>query len=211
MTDAGTTRAAARPPLDGIVVLDLSRVLAGPYCTMILGDLGADVIKVEPPGRYGNAHPTIVPYQTFEAADGPFALGVGNAAQWRGFGAAIDRPELADDPRFSTNPDRVANREALIAILAEHFRTAPAGEWIRRIAAADVPVGPVRTVPEVLESEQIKARGMIETVSHPTIGELRLVGIPFKFSATPASIRRPPPLLGEHTGEVVTELGLDSA
>src|SRR5690606_5739683 len=93
----------------------------------------------------------------------------------------------------------------LVALLAAHFRTAPASEWIRRIAAADVPVGPVRTVPEVLESEQVKARRMVETVMHPAIGELRLVGIPFKFSATPASIRRPPPLLGEHTAEVEAE------
>jgi len=166
----------------------------------------AYLVTGEPPRRYGNAHPTIVPYQTFDAADGPFALAVGNDAQWQRLCAAIGRPDLAEDPRFRTNPDRVANREALVALLAEHFRAAPAAEWIRRIAAADVPVGPVRTVPEVLESEQVKARGMIETVEHPTVGELRLVGIPFKFSATPASVRRPPPLLGEHTAEIEAEL-----
>src|SRR5690606_16578613 len=121
--------------------------------------------------------------------------------------AALGRRDLADDPRFRTNPDRVAHRDVLVRMLADHFRTAPAAEWIRRIAAADVPVGPVRTVPEVLESEQVKARRMVETVTHPAIGELRLAGIPFKFSATPASIRRPPPLLGEHTAEVVGEAG----
>src|SRR5690606_42147573 len=98
------------------------------------------------------------------------------------------------------------HRGTLVSLLADHFRTAPAAEWIRRIAAADVPVGPVRTVPEVLESEQVKARGMVETVTHPAIGELRIAGIPFKFSGTPAGSRTPPPLLGEHTAEVEAEL-----
>src|SRR5690606_34903059 len=129
-----------------------------------------------------NAHPTIVPYQTFDAADGPFALGVGTDAQWQRLCAALGRRDLADDPRFRTNPDRVAHRDVLVRMLADHFRTAPAAEWIRRIAAADVPVGPVRTVPEVLESEQVKARRMVETVTHPAIGSC---GSPASRSSSP--------------------------
>jgi formyl-CoA transferase len=162
----------------------------------------AYLITGEAPVRHGNAHPTIVPYQTFRGSDREFALGVGNDGQWRRLCEAIGRPELALDPRFRSNPDRVRNREELGALLEAHFGTAPAAEWVERGRAAGVPAGPVRTVPEVLEDAQLHERGMVESVAHPTIGELRLVGIPFKFSATPASIRRPPPLLGEHTAEV---------
>jgi crotonobetainyl-CoA:carnitine CoA-transferase CaiB-like acyl-CoA transferase len=157
------------------------------------------------PERHGNAHPTIVPYQSFRASDADFALGVGNDAQWQRLCTAIGRPELADDARFRTNPDRIRHRDALIALLEEHFATAPAAAWVERIRAAEVPVGPVRTIPELFEDPQVHAREMVVSVEHPSIGELKLVGIPFKFSATPASIRRPPPLLGEHTAEVAWE------
>jgi crotonobetainyl-CoA:carnitine CoA-transferase CaiB-like acyl-CoA transferase len=164
----------------------------------------------EAPTRHGNAHPTIVPYQTFRASDTEFALGVGNDAQWRRLCVAIGRPELAEDPRFSTNPDRIERRAELTDLLAAHFATAPAADWVTRIRADGIPVGPVRTIPEVLEDPQVQARGMVVSMEHPAIGELRLVGIPFKFSATPASIRRPPPLLGEHTAEVEREYGMET-
>lgn len=160
----------------------------------------------EDPARHGNAHPTIVPYQTFRARDAEFALGVGNDTQWVRLCDAIGLPELARDARFRTNPDRVANREALISLLSEHFATATAAEWVSRIDAAGIPVGPLRTVAEVFEDPQVHAREMVVSVEHPSIGELRLVGIPFKFSDTPATIRRPPPLLGEHTAEVAALL-----
>jgi crotonobetainyl-CoA:carnitine CoA-transferase CaiB-like acyl-CoA transferase len=165
----------------------------------------AYLITGEEPARHGNEHPTIVPYQTFRASDADFALGVGNDAQWRRLSEAIGWAELAEDPRFRTNPDRVMHRTELAALLAAHFATAPATDWVARIRAAGIPAGPVRTVAEVLEDPQILAREMVSTVEHPSIGELRLVGIPFKFSSTPASIRRPPPLLGEHTAEVAEE------
>jgi crotonobetainyl-CoA:carnitine CoA-transferase CaiB-like acyl-CoA transferase len=164
----------------------------------------------EAPTRHGNAHPTIVPYQTFRASDTEFALGVGNDAQWRRLCVAIGRPELAEDPRFSTNPDRIERREELSDLLSAHFATAPAADWVTRIRADGIPVGPVRTIPEVLEDPQVQAREMVVSMEHPAIGELRLVGIPFKFSATPASIRRPPPLLGEHTAEVEREYGMET-
>ena len=159
----------------------------------------------EEPERFGNAHPTIVPYQTFAAADGTFALGVGNDAQWQRLCAAIGRPDLAGDERFRTNPDRVRNRAALTTLLETHFAEGDVSGWVAGIGAAGVPVGRVRSVPEVLRDPQVLAREMIVPVDHPSIGELRLLGVPFKFSAQPASVRRPPPLLGQHTDEVERE------
>lgn len=160
------------------------------------------------PERLGNAHLAIVPYQSFRASDRDFALGVGNDGQWRRLCKAIGSPELAGDPRFRTNPDRIAHRAELVSLLQARFAEATAAEWVERIAGAGIPVGLVRTVPEVLEDPQVRARDMVVSVDHPTIGDLRMVGIPFKFSATPASIRRPPPLLGEHTEEVRAEFGV---
>lgn len=168
----------------------------------------AYLVTGEAPVRHGNAHPTIVPYQTFRGVDREFALGVGNDAQWQRLCTAIGRPELADDARFRTNPDRVRHREELTTLLESHFAAAPAGEWVARIREAGVPAGPVRTIPEVLEDPQVHAREMVVRVPHPSIGELRLIGIPCKFSVTPAAIRRPPPLLGEHTTEVEREYGI---
>lgn len=170
----------------------------------------AYLVTGEEPVRHGNAHPTIVPYQTFRGSDREFALGVGNDGQWQRLCDAIGRPELAHDRRFRTNPARVRHREELVALLDAHFTTAPAAEWVARSHEAGVPAGPVRTIPEVLEDPQVHAREMVVSVPHPSIGELRLVGIPFKFSATPASIRRPPPLLGEHTAEVAREYRVEA-
>ncbi|HEY6209707.1 MAG TPA: CoA transferase [Gemmatimonadales bacterium] len=165
----------------------------------------AYLVTGEAPARYGNAHATIVPYQTFAGSDGIFAVGVGSEAQWLRFCAAIGRPELARDERFRTNAARVTRRGELVGLLEAHFAAAPAAEWVRRLAGADVPVGKVRSIPEVLNDPQVLARDMVVTVPHPAIGDLKLVGIPFKFSATPALIRRAPPLLGEHTQEVWEE------
>ncbi|MGH7467600.1 MAG: CaiB/BaiF CoA transferase family protein [Longimicrobiales bacterium] len=173
-----------------------------------LGNVGTGyLVTALPPVRYGNAHPTIVPYQTFATRDGSLAIGVGNDAQWQRLCRALTRPDLAADARFLTNPDRVRQRAALQSILAEEFLTRSTEEWVRAIGAAQVPVSAVRTVPEVLQDPQVLARNMVETVAHPRIGELRLLGIPFKFSDTPASIRRHPPLLGEHSDEIRMEYG----
>jgi formyl-CoA transferase len=165
----------------------------------------AYLVTGEEPPRYGNAHATIVPYQTFPASDGEFALAVGNDGQWRQLCAILGRPDLAGDGRFATNPLRVANRAALIPLLEQHFRARPAAEWVGLIQAAGIPVGAVRSVGQVLSDPQVLAREMVVSVEHPTIGDLRLLGIPFKFSGSPASIRRHPPLLGEHTAEVERE------
>lgn len=159
------------------------------------------------PGRMGNAHPNITPYETFQTADGQICVAVGSERQWARFCTAMDLPDLALDPRFATNGERVQNRAALRAILGARFAEGPSDPWLARLSAADVPCGAVRGVAEVLRDPQVLERRMIETVDHPTIGPLRLTGIPFKLAATPGSIRRPPPLLGEHTREVLEELG----
>lgn len=171
-----------------------------------LANVGTAVLLTgKEPKRHGNAHPTIVPYQIFDAADGAVAIGVGNDGQWRRLCDAIEAVELRDDPRFAGNADRVRNRELLVALLNERIGHFARAECVARLQAAMVPVSDVRTVPEVLADPQLAARDMIETVQHPTIGEIRLLGIPYKFSSTKATVRRHPPLLGEHNAEVRAE------
>jgi crotonobetainyl-CoA:carnitine CoA-transferase CaiB-like acyl-CoA transferase len=154
------------------------------------------------PVRHGNAHPTIVPYQIFRVADGDVAIGVGNDGQWRRLCEAIDAIDLRDDARFAGNADRVVHREALVDLLGARLRRFTRAECVARLQSVQVPASEVRTVPEVLADPQIEARDMIEVIDHPAIGEIKLLGIPYKFSATKAAVRRHPPLLGEHNEEV---------
>ncbi len=162
----------------------------------------AYLITGEEPTRYGNGHPTIVPYQSFEASDGAFALAVGNDRQWQSLCGVLAQPAWATDPRFSTNPQRVQHRSELVNLLNQQFRQKPSAEWVALIQAAGIPVGAVRSIGQVLTDPQVLAREMVVSVAHPTIGDLKMLGIPFKFSATPASIRLAPPLLGQHSQEV---------
>jgi crotonobetainyl-CoA:carnitine CoA-transferase CaiB-like acyl-CoA transferase len=155
------------------------------------------------PGRWGNAHPTIVPYQSFPTADGFLVLGVASETIWRRFCPAIGRTELADDARFAKNANRVENRAALISILAELFRTRDTATWLGLLNDAEVPCAPVQTIDQVFNAPQVRHREMLVTVDHPTAGTVSMAGIPVKFSATPASVRLPPPLLGQHTEEVL--------
>ena len=174
-----------------------------------LGNVGtAHLLTGVDPQRYGNEHPTIVPYSVFDTADGAIAIGVGNDGQWQRLCAVLGHKQWAFDARFETNPDRVRNRTALIALMNEVFRGKRTAEWLELIRPANVPASAVRTVSEVLADPQVHAREMVVEVAHPTIGDLKLLGIPFKFSATPATIRRPPPLLGQHTADVWVEFGL---
>ena len=164
------------------------------------------------PGRWGNAHPNIVPYQSFPTADGHLVVAVANEAIWARFCEGVGRPELAADPRYETNARRVENREALIALLDDMFRGRPGHDWIDLLNRAGVPCSPVQTIREVFDSPQVQATGMLEEIRHPTAGTVRMAGLPVKFSRTPASIRLAPPLLGEHNRQVLDEwLGLDDA
>ena len=155
------------------------------------------------PGRMGNRHPTIVPYETFPARDGDFVVAVGNDEQWRRFCGAIGAPELADDDRFATNRARVANYEALRPRLVMQLQSRTRNEWVVDLKRAGVPCGSVREVAEVLQDAHLTAREMIETVEHATAGAVRVLGIPIKLSDTPGSIRTAPPALGQHTNHVL--------
>lgn len=161
------------------------------------------------PLRYGNAHATVVPYQTYRAADRYFVLAVGNDGQFKTMARLIGAPDLAADGRFSTNPGRVRNREALMDRLMPIFASRDADHWLELFVEAGIPAGPINTVPRALEDLHVAAREMVVTVPHPTAGSVRVLGVPYKLSRTPAGVDRHPPLLGEHTDEVLRErLGL---
>jgi crotonobetainyl-CoA:carnitine CoA-transferase CaiB-like acyl-CoA transferase len=161
------------------------------------------------PSRMGNRHPTIVPYETFAAADGDFVLAVGNDALFQKFCAIIECPALADDERFATNRGRVVNYAALKPELEARLRTKTRQDWIERLSAAGVPCGSVRDLHEVFSDPQLQAREMIATVEHATAGALRLLGAPIKLSETAAAVRTAPPTLGQHTASVLCDdLGL---
>jgi crotonobetainyl-CoA:carnitine CoA-transferase CaiB-like acyl-CoA transferase len=163
-------------------------------------------------GRYGNGHASIVPYTTYPAADGAMAIAVGNDTQFAKMSAVLGHPEWAQDPRFARNRDRVANRETVDGMIAEALQRDGTAAWIAKLQAVGVPCGPINSVSQALNDPHTTARQMVETVAHPTIGELKMVGIPFKFGDTPASVRRAPPTLGQHTDEILhRELGLDAA
>jgi crotonobetainyl-CoA:carnitine CoA-transferase CaiB-like acyl-CoA transferase len=169
------------------------------------------LVSGEAPKRYGNAHPNIVPYETFPAADAPFILAVGNDAQFRRCCEVAACPALADDPRFATNPARVANREALIPLLREAFASRPAREWITALHAAGVPAGPINEIPEAVSDPHTLARGLIQRVTLIDGSPVELLGPAPKLSATPAGVRLAPPALGQDTDAVLGEiLGLDA-
>ena len=161
----------------------------------------------EIPKRLGTAHPNTVPYQVFPAADGHFILGAANDAQFRRYCEAAGVPELANDPRYLTNPDRVRNRDALIETLSQISSQHPTRYWLERLDQAGVPCAPVNTIDQVFADPQVKHRQMQITMPHPaTNSEVRLVGDPIKLSATPVTYRHPPPMMGQHTVSVLQEL-----
>jgi formyl-CoA transferase/CoA:oxalate CoA-transferase len=160
------------------------------------------------PRRLGNAHPNIVPYQAFTTADGQIAVASASERQWPRLCRALGLPALADDPRFATNGDRVTNRSELIPTLAERFAERTTAEWLRVLADADVPAGPINDVAEAFESPWAIGRPMTVELDHPVLGPTRQVLPPFELAVTPATVRTPPPLLGEHTDEILAELGL---
>lgn len=178
----------------------------------MLANLGANyLVSGHVPGRAGNAHQNIVPYQVFEVADGHVILAVGNDGQFDRFCQVAGRPELAADPRFAKNADRVRHRAVLVPQLAAVMRSRSRDDWLKALEFAKVPCGPINTLDQVFADPQVLARGMTETVVHPLDAALRLVASPLKLSATPPRTRLPPPQLGEHTEAVLLDwLGWDT-
>ena len=164
-----------------------------------------------PAARFGNGHASIVPYDAFMARDGLFMVAVGNDDQWRRLCGAIELPGLADDQRFTTNPDRVRHREALQVILAAAFQQRDRAAWITNLRDAGVPCGAVRDVGEALADPQLEARGLIGTVTHQTAGDVRFVDSPIRLSPTSRATPTPPPMLGEHTVAILmADLGMSA-
>jgi len=176
----------------------------------MLANLGANyLVTKQPPRRAGNAHQNIVPYQVFEVADGHLILAVGNDAQFERFCDVAGCPELARDERYARNADRVRHRATLVPLLAERLRMRARADWLAALETAKVPCGPINDLAEVFADPQVRERGMTVTVPHPYTDALELVASPMKLSATPVQLTRPPPLLGQHTDEVLAEIGID--
>jgi formyl-CoA transferase len=159
------------------------------------------------PGRVGNSNPNIVPYQAVKASDAWFNIAVGNNQQFARLCAALGAPELAADSRFAGNPDRVRNRQELVPLMAERFQQRTVTEWLDILRKENVPADPINSIPQVFSDEQVLAREMVVDMPHPTVGSVKLVGSPLKLSNNPVSYVRHPPLLGEHTDEILGELG----
>jgi crotonobetainyl-CoA:carnitine CoA-transferase CaiB-like acyl-CoA transferase len=178
----------------------------------MLANLGANyMVTNKAPHRAGNAHQNIVPYQVFEVADGHLILAVGNDGQFQRFCAVADCAALAEDDRFTTNAKRVRNREALVALLEPLLGGRTRADWLAALEAAKVPCGPINDLADVFADPQVLFRKMKATVAHPLAGDLALVASPMKLSATPVRMERAPPLLGQHTDEVLEALGLGAA
>ena len=165
----------------------------------------------ETPRRYGSAHPTIAPYQAFASSDGHVMVAVGNDGLWKAFASAIERDDLLGEERFATNWARVENRDVLVPLIQDVMLTRTTEDWVHRLNAAGVPAGPIQTVGQAVQDPQIIARGMVLEMQHPTAGKVNTVGCPIRLTRTPASLRMPPPLLGQQTDEILFGLGYDSA
>ena len=162
------------------------------------------------PGRLGNRHPSIAPYESLEAADGELVVAAGNDQLWRALCGVLGLGALADDPRFRTNADRVAARGALRPLLVERLRTRPVADWLTQLKAAGVPCGGVRDLEQVFSDPQIVERAMVVALDHPIAGAIRQLGVPVKLDGTPGMVRTPPPALGQHTDAVLRgDLGID--
>jgi crotonobetainyl-CoA:carnitine CoA-transferase CaiB-like acyl-CoA transferase len=156
--------------------------------------------------RFGNGHPNIVPYTAYPVSDGMIAIAVGNDGQFAKFAALLGKREWASDMRYAKNPDRVANREPLDAAISERLSVDSADTWLARLTEAGIACGRINSVAQALSDPHTAAREMVRSVQHPTAGEVKMLGIPFRFSDTPASVRRAPPTLGQHTEQVLRDL-----
>ena len=188
----------------------------GQATEVVLHDMGLQMLAAiasnhlisgEPAKRYGNGHPNLVPYRTFAAIDGNFALGVGNDLLFRKACEVVGHPEWAEDPRFARNRDRVDNRKQIEQLLEDVILTRSKADWIKAFTDAGIPSGPVNSVAEALSDPLALEREVVTEIAHPTIGTMRTLGVLTNLSGSPAKIRRHPPLLGEHTEEILLELG----
>jgi crotonobetainyl-CoA:carnitine CoA-transferase CaiB-like acyl-CoA transferase len=161
-------------------------------------------------GALGSAHPLTAPYQAFRTRDGWITVGASNQANYVRLTQVLGAPELLDDLRFRDNARRMANLPALVELLTQRFQRKPSADWLSALAAAGVPAGPVLTIAEMLEHPQVRARAMVVETQHPKAGATQAIGCPLKLSATPASVRRPAPLYGQHSREVLLEFGFDA-
>ena len=165
----------------------------------------------EVPGPGGSAHHLSAPYQAFRAADGWLTIGGANQANWERMVRVLGAPDWLADPRFKTNADRMANLEALVAVMNTRLKTRPVAEWVRLLEAEGVPCGPINSIADMATDPQALARGMVVELDHPRAGATRTLGLPIKLSASPGKVTRPAPLLGEHTREVLAEFGFSAS
>jgi formyl-CoA transferase len=169
--------------------------------------VAAYLVSGQPPAKVGNDHPSIVPYGTFKAQDGYLIIACAAESLWERLCGVLGMPELRDDPRFHINRERVVRREELRQEIEKRLDALPVREWLARLAAAGIPCGPIYDIPQMLSDEHMVARGFVVEQSHPIAGTLRMLAPPLHLSETPARCRRHAPLLGEHTDEVLGELG----
>lgn len=165
------------------------------------------LVSGERPGRYGNGHPNIVPYQSFKAQDGYFAFAAGNDRQWARFCQAVDRPDWAENPQFKTNADRLEHREEVAAMLNELFATAEMSHWLELCEEIGLAAAPINALDQVFENPQVQARGLRTEADHPTEGSVPLVASPLNVLTASTEVRRAPPTLGQHTEELLDWLG----
>ena len=181
-------------------------LLDGQVATLSYHATGYMATGVEP-HRMGPGHPSLVPYQNFPTSDGYFILGCANQGLWERMCHAVGRPEFLEDPRFTTNTDRVEHRAECVEALSEIFRTKPTDHWVQVLSDAGIPCGPINLVSQVVNDPQVLARNMVVKVPHPQVPDLRVPNSPLKLAATPPTVRRHPPLLGEHNEEILAEAG----
>ena len=181
-------------------------LLDGQVAAMSYHGTGYMATGVEP-HRLGSGHPSLVPYQSFPSSDGFFILGCANQGLWERMCHAIGREDLLEDPRFTTNTDRVKHRSECVELLSDIFRTESTEHWVELISDAGIPCGPINRVSQVINDPQVKARNMVVDIPHPQVPGLRVPNSPLKLSATPPKVRRHPPLLGEHNEEILADAG----
>jgi crotonobetainyl-CoA:carnitine CoA-transferase CaiB-like acyl-CoA transferase len=201
----GRERGVAGPPAGGGQRIDIS--LLGATLASLVNQAQNAFVSGQPPRRLGNAHPNIVPYETFETADQSIVVAIGSERQWPRFCEALGLADLAADPRFASNGDRVVHRAELRPILARRFAEAGARSWLAALDAASIPCGPINDIVDAFASAEAEALGMTVEQHHPAWGVIRQVGVPFRLAQTPASVRTPPPALGEQTDQILAELG----